>query len=483
MTYRIRVADLPISDAKEELRQLLRTSNARSLSSDEQDRWDALIAKVEDHQDQLARVRSAIGSGRVENGTPFTEGSGTGAGTVRAAGGDPWSERVDYRTASHADLRSLALTAIEKMAGGTPDTSRQYATEKLETLPLDPESRMEKYILTASHPDYLTAFARWMSDPERGHLEWTDEQRDAHRRVRLMERAMSLGAGGGASGGFLVPYQLDPAIIITSGGYSDPIRQIARVEVTAQNVTRFVTSLGVTSSWDPEAQEVSDDSPTLIQPAVTAYKGQTFTPVSVEVFEDATNLAQQIGVLFADSKASLEATAFTLGSGSAEPEGLVTRLVATGGGSVLALGTNVYATADLYAGQAALPYRWQGNSSWMSSLPALNAFRQLPQATGLNYSIVNDDTNPPVALGRPWYVNGAMDAALTGGAAHDYNVVIGDFKQYVVVDRVGTSIEFVPHLFAAANLRPTGQRGFLQHWRNGGDALVPAAFVALDWST
>lgn len=60
------------------------------------------------------------------------------------------------------------------------------------------------------------------------------------------------------------------------------MREVARVELSAVNEKRYVTSLGVTSSWDPEETEVSDDSPTLVQPTITCKKAQTFVPVSIE---------------------------------------------------------------------------------------------------------------------------------------------------------------------------------------------------------
>jgi HK97 family phage major capsid protein len=74
-----------------------------------------------------------------------------------------------------------------------------------------------------------------------------------------------------------------------------------------------------------------------------------------------------------------------------------------------------------------------------------------------------------------------MDGMLTGSAA-DYLVVSGDFQQFAIVDRVGTSIEVVPQL-VGANHRPTGQRGFLMHYRSGSDVLIQDAFRLSNFST
>ena len=88
--------------------------------------------------------------------------------------------------------------------------------------------------------------------------------------------------------------------------------------------------------------------------------------------------------------------------------------------------------------------------------------------------MVSDATTPPTVLGWPIYENGSMDGTLTGSAA-DYTVASGDFAQYCIVDRVGTSIEVVQNVFGT-NHRPTGQRGFYMHFRVGADCLIPDAF-------
>jgi HK97 family phage major capsid protein len=115
-----------------------------------------------------------------------------------------------------------------------------------------------------------------MRDPVAGGHEWSTQERDAVQCVRHLERAMALGAGG--TGGFLVPYELDPAIIVSSAGSVSPLREISRIATTAQNEKRFVTSLGVTSTWTPEAQEQTDDAPALLQPAVAVKKGAAWFP-------------------------------------------------------------------------------------------------------------------------------------------------------------------------------------------------------------
>lgn len=116
----------------------------------------------------------------------------------------------------------------------------------------------------------------------------------------------------------------------------------------------------------------------------------------------------------------------------------------------------------------------------MANLSIVNGYRQLSQATGLNYSIVNDSTTPPTALGWTFHENSSM--AGTFSAGNDFLVLSGDFSNYIIADRVGTTIDVVPRVFGA-NPRPTAQRGSYLHWRVGADAVIPDAFRLSNFST
>jgi predicted phage gp36 major capsid-like protein len=45
------------------------------------------------------------------------------------------------------------------------------------------------------------------------------------------------------------------------------------------------------------------------------------------------------------------------------------------------------------------------------------------------------------------------------------------------------NVELVPHLFATANNRPSGQRGFYAWWRVGADSVNDAAFRLMNVNT
>jgi hypothetical protein len=160
-----------------------------------------------------------------------------------------------------AELRARALSAIEKMSG-TNDQRRKAMTEIIETRDTT-DGQLANQALITSHPDYLRAFNKMARNPNAPNLNVAEQQ--------AVERTMSL---TDSAGGYLVPFQLDPAVIITSDGSLNQIRQVAR-QVTATGDVWNGVSAGATSwSWDAENAEVSDDTSTFAQPSITIYTGR-----------------------------------------------------------------------------------------------------------------------------------------------------------------------------------------------------------------
>lgn len=222
---------------------------------------------------------------------------------------------------------------------------------------------------------------------------------------------------------------------------------------------------------------MSADDPTLAQPTVTCKKGATHISVTFELLED-TGVVQELQKVFADSRANLEATSYVL-TQSNGPTGVVSSIV-TGATSVIALGTNVFAAADIFTLQGTLPARWRPNAKVVANVAVINGYRQLPIATNIQESLVDISTDPPRINGWPLYEAGAMDGALNASAA-DYTVLAGDFSNFVIQDRIGSSVE--PYLvLGATNRRPVGERGFYHWWRTGSDVLIQDAFRLLNHS-
>lgn len=376
---------------------------------------------------------------------------------------DPFDLSDVSAFSTRSDLRGRALSAVEVMSGD--DSARSAAVETLERFDDSRGSVALRYLLTGSD-DYRSAFGKLLTG--RSYALTPSE-------VASVERAASL---TDASGGYAIPFLLDPSVILTSTGTSNPYRAISRIVRGTSDTWNGVSSAGVSASWDGEAAEVGDDAPTLAQPSVPAYKAQAFVPFSIEIAQDWASMESEVAMLLANAKDDLEGAAFATGSGSSQPTGIVTALVA--GSRTTATSTaNAIVLADVYTVAEAVGPRFRRGASWVMNYAILNDIRQLGTANNYNGFTV-DLTAAGVSqiLGKPVYESSDMDGAY--GSGENYCAVFGDFSNYVIFDRIGMSVELIPHLFATQNNRPTGQRGFYAHWRVGADSVNDNAFTVLN---
>lgn len=393
-------------------------------------------------------------------------------------GDAPQGPNSDWRNTGNT-TRDQAMRTLERSvrAGDLPE----HAATRVETIVKRGDSWAARWAVATGNPDYATAFTKLAADPERGHMFWTQQEQRAFQaveQVKAEQRAMS---SAGSAGGFLVPLHLDPSILLTNDGSINPLRRISRVVQITGSSWNGVTSAGASAEWIAEAAQVADASPVLAQPNVPVFKGDSFVPYSFEVGDDGQNFLAELQTLLVDAADQLMATAYTTGTGSGQPSGLITGLAGTAseinGGTAEALGA-----ADTYTLQNALPPRFQPRAQWMANLSILNTLRQFETSNGA-LKFPGLQNNPPSLLGRTVHENSNMDGAINAAAtANNYVLVYGDFQQFLIVDRIGTRIEFIENLMGA-NQRPTGQRGALLWFRTGSEVLVPEAFELLDIPT
>lgn len=365
-----------------------------------------------------------------------------------------------------AELKARALDAVSKMSGAT-DSIRQGATGILERFD-DGKATLARQCLATSSPEYLRAWAKMAMNREHS---LTQGERDA------LERAMSLTDN---AGGYLVPFQLDPTVILTSDGSYNAIRQIARQVVATGDVWHGVSSGAVSWSFDAEGSEVSDDSTTFAQPVVPVFKANGFVPITIEALMDEQNVTQEVGRLLAQGRDDLEAAKFITGNGTTEPQGIVTGLVAAGGSTIVnSATTDTFAAGDVYKMDGSLPARYRSRASWLANRAWYNYIRQFDTAGGSQlWEHIGADV-PAQLLGRGAYEAEAMDGTVTP-TVENYMSIYGAFENYVIADRIGMTVEFIPHLFHTANNRPSGTRGWYAYYRVGAAVVNAGGFRMLD---
>ena len=378
---------------------------------------------------------------------------------------DPFDLSTLSVFSTRSDLRGRALSAVEAMSGD--DSARSAAVDTLEKFD-DPRGSIALRFLATGSDDYRSAFGKLLTG--RSFALTPAEQVAVERAAGLTD----------ASGGYAIPFLLDPTVMLTNSGTNNPFRAISRIVRGTSDKWQGVTSAGVTASWDGEAAEVSDDAPTLAQPSIEAFKAQAFVPFSIEVGQDWPNMEGDITELMVDAKERLDAAAFATGSGPNQPVGIVTALVASSPTVITtSITTDTFAVADVYALFEALGARSRSKSTWAANLSILNKIRQF--ATANNYHGFTVDMTAdgiPSLLGRPVVESSSMDG--TYGTGDNYNPALGASSTYAIYERIGMTVEYVPHLFATGNNRPSGQRGIYAYWRVGADSVNDNAFRILN---
>jgi HK97 family phage major capsid protein len=419
----------------------LDASYAGAMSPQAKAEWNSLNDAIEELDIRLDRVRElSTRSANTEAGASFHT---------------PRSQASPDVPAHTREARDKGMRAIDRM-----ELSAAAGDRLTDLVERDRSGHDGRYLEAVSDPAYEGAFAKRLMRPDSAQFEFTPQEAEAMRRVaevQAEERAMSVGTT--TAGGFAVPYALDPTIILTSDGSANPLRELATITTITTNEFRGVSSAGVTASFDAEASEVSDDSPTLAQPAIIPEMGRVFVPFSIELGMDWTGIQDELGKLIRDGKDQLEATKFTLGAGhgSTEPEGII-----VGATTVqTTAGTAAFAIADVYSTQAALPPRYSPNAKWLSSNATANLIYRFVGGGSAEPPLFNESRD--TLLGKPWYEASNIVSTTTTGSL---NLVYGDIANgFRIVDRIGLNVELVPHLFHTSNNRPSGQRGLFAYWR------------------
>lgn len=377
--------------------------------------------------------------------------------------GDDFLARVDDN----------AKRAVERAKYGVRDkaASQEHVTELLENIDTEDRTLAKRLLLTGSE-EYERAFTKVLRMG-------SDALCTADERAALVRAAsvpQALGTDG--AGGYAVPFQLDPTVILTSAGVVNPIRDLARVEQIVGKEWQGVTSAGATVSRGAEGAEAPDSGFSLAQPTVRTNRVQGFVAFNIEIDLSWNALRSEITRLLVDAKGR-EENSFITGDGTGVNPGGV---LGTFGGTTVTVGTtDSFTSVDPYNLEAALDPRWEPNASWLGHKTVYNAIRQFsPNGQGSNFWVTLGDGTPPRLLDYPDYRSSAMPtlAASTATGVTDPFLLFGDFSNFMIVDRIGMTVELIPNLLGA-NGRPTGQRGVYAVWMNNSKVLVPGAFVAL----
>ena len=376
-------------------------------------------------------------------------------------------------------LRSEASRTIDNAfrAGSLPDYAAERATALLSAGSPYEQDLSARWANAAGDPAYLSAFAKLVRDPVRGHMLFDPKELDAYRAVEGLRAGLTIGGG---TGGYLIPLSLDPAVMLTNAGSTNAMRQVCRVVQTVTNTWQGVTSAGVVAEWlATEATQVAEATPTLAPLSIPVILGDAYLHASFQVSMDALDFVPSMQKILLDAADRLMATAYTTGAGTTEPKGLVTALVG-GSSEINTKGSEAIAATDPFDLQAALPARFSPNAVFMAHLAIINGYSIMETTNGGRFF---PEIGSGRLLNRRLIENSDMDGVIVPAAtANNYVLAYFDPNEFIIADRVGATLELLPNVMGA-NGRPTGERGYLLWFRTGSDLSSIAAGRLLDVPT
>lgn len=371
---------------------------------------------------------------------------------------------VDQLAGAYADGAKRAIEKVALPTSADPAKAKERLMALLERHGEEDYGWVSRRILGTDSPVYREAWARYVAGGQQAVM--------GNQRLQA-----ALLTYTDADGGYAIPFSIDPTFVLTSVGAVNPLRQIARVETITTKAWQAVTTGGVTAAYAAETAAAADAAPTdFDNPTGTPLRAHVLVGFSAEYSEDYGPAAIQaeIGRLIRDAKDTLEATKFVLGNGTTEPDGIVAHLITAAGSSIIQSDTaNTFSLADIELLEGALGERWLPNAQWL----AARAIYQLARGFGTAGAPANSiyDPNSKELLGYPGNISTAMDKVTTTGAEP---LLFGDFQNFVIVDRLGLSTEFIPQLVDSSG-DILGRRGVYARWRNDTVVLTDAAFALL----
>jgi HK97 family phage major capsid protein len=242
-------------------------------------------------------------------------------------------------------------------------------------------------------------------------------------------------------------------------------------------------------SWLAEAAPVNQTNPTFSNITLGAnLLSSDAVLISVQLLQDSafsmeSELAQAFGVRLGRGTSA----AYTLGSGSGQPMGLIPALTAAGGRAVTCLGAN---SNSGNAGDTDL--NSVGTDDFANLIAKVDvSYRQGYECSFLaNQATLDAQRNRKDKYGRPvWEVSLAQgDPDRIFGFSYGYDnslpvvganavgvIVFGAFKKYIIRDVLGMTVVRYNELYM-----PNHQIGFEAFLRTDGQLLQPKAFSMLN---
>lgn len=356
--------------------------------------------------------------------------------------------------AIHADVEKIAadVQRIERQESLEREMAESAGARSVEKAarPVsedEAESRKQKHEL---------AFRKWLAGGER---ELTAEERS----IMAEYRAQSVGTT--TAGGFLVPEGFSNALeesMLAFGG----MREVATVIKTASGQVLPWPTVNDTANKGAilaENAAITEQDFTFAEVQLDAYKYTSkLVKVSIELLQDsAFDLASYLARALGERIARITNEHFTTGTGTAQPNGIVTASSVGKTGAAGQVTTIIY--EDLVDLQHSVDPAYRRNAKWMMSDTMLKTIKKLKDSDGRPlWSSGISVKEPDTILGQPYVIN--QDIAVPAASAK--SLIYGALDKYIVRDVLGVTVRRLDERYAD-NL----QVGFFAVTRTDGELL------------
>lgn len=341
--------------------------------------------------------------------------------------------------------KSVYISAGEK----APDSLAEYRTAQGHSRPAD-------------GGDYRQAFYHWITSPRDTELEVEE--------FRVLNKTTT------TAGGFLVPTDMYDQLL-RALRFQGSVKSLGRVIDTASgdNLLFPVNSAHGVATWTAESAGYTLSDETFAQLTLSAYKAATIVKVTEELMTDtAFPLDSFLATEFGERISVLEETAYMVGTGTGQPQGMIVAGGATSNVTTVTAATG-NATSFTYSALAtfvfSLPYQYRNSAAWMVNDTAARNLYLLADSQGRPLWNVNIATSgPDTFLGYPIYTHPDIPAP----AASTISLLFGDFNRGYAIRQVdGFSMQRLGELYAE-----NGQVGFRGFHRVDGKVTLAAAIIA-----
>ena len=238
------------------------------------------------------------------------------------------------------------------------------------------------------------------------------------------------------------------------------MRQVATVRTYTNDRNIPLTASVGAAAWVDEEGTYPTNSAAFANKKLLAYKLGNIELVSEELLQDSfINIRAELAMMYAQSFAATEESAFTTGNDSGKPNGVIT--AATSAFTAAATGALTYdEVIDLLA---SVNEKYARNGIFMSNRSTAAVLRKLKDSNGQPL------WQPAMTAGMPDTLFGKayrMNEAMADLAASSKSLAFGDFSYYRIADRAGLMMQILTERYAE-----TGQVGFKFMKRTDGDLL------------